>query len=129
MIQPSTKKLIATLKKSNLSLEDRSALITALLDKLHALPLDNTLVIEKDGIIINGKPLELEQVINFKDSCIALQENVARKVIQEQIRYLASNLGMYKATTFEELYFYKSALWCLNQQDILIESVNKLLTG
>ena len=123
MISPTTEKIIKQFKKANLSLEDRAALTNILLEKLKAVPLENTFIIEGGNVFINSKQMDPEQLINFRESCIALKDNVANKIIHEQIRYLASNLGVYKATTMEELVFYKAALWAINQQDVLLDKI------
>ncbi len=123
MISPITNKVIAKLKRANLSLEDRTALITVLLSKLHTLPLDNTFIIEQNSVIVNGKPLAPEQLIVFRDSCISLRDNFAFRVMSEQIRYLATNLGVYKSVSQDELFFYKAALYNLQQFDELLDKV------
>lgn len=123
MVSPITNKVIAKLKRANLSLEDRTALITVLLNKLHTLPLDNTFIVDQNSVVINGKPLATEQLIVFRDSCIALRDNFAFKVLSEQIRYLATNLGVYKSVSQDELFFYKAALYNLQQFDELLDKV------
>jgi hypothetical protein len=123
MIKPITEKIIKQLKKSNLSLEDRTALVTVLLSELHTLPLDNTFIVEQGQVTINGKDLDVDQVIVFRDSCLALKDNFAFKVIKDQIRYLAMNLGIYKSRNMDELFFYKTALWNLQQIDELLSKI------
>lgn len=123
MISPITKKIIKQFEKTDLSLEDRTAIITVLLSKLQTLPLDNTFIVENGKVIINGKELEVEQVIVFRDSCISLKDNFAFKIINDQIRYLATNLGVYKSRTQDELLFYKAALWNLQQYSELLDKV------
>lgn len=76
-----------------------------------------------NNIHINGKELDTDQLIAFRDSCIALQDNYAFKALTDQIRYLASNLGMYKAISLDEIFFYKAALWIINQYNVLLEKV------
>jgi len=123
MISPTTQKVIKQFEKANLSLEDRTALITVLLSKLHTLPLNDTFIISQNSVIINGKPLEPEQLIVFRDSCISLKDNFAFKVLSEQVRYLSTNLGVYKSISQDELFFYKAALWTLQQYDDLLDKV------
>lgn len=126
MIQPLTKKLIQQLRKSELTLEDRVALITALLDKLGVLPIGDVIDISEQGISIQGKVLDQEQVLNFKEASAVLRDNFARQVINEQIRYKAIDLGINKATAMDTLFFAKAALWCLNEQEILITQLSTL---
>lgn len=123
MLSPATDKTIKQFKKANLSLEDRTALLTSILGELKVLPLNDTIVIGQGFIKVNGKELDPEQIINFQESCNALKSNFAWQVISEQMRYLATNLGVYKATNLDELYFYKSALWILDQINKLLEKI------
>jgi len=123
MISPTTEKLIKQLKKSNLTLEDRNAIVTVLLDKLVVLPLNNTLVINHKGIVVNGKPLEQEVALNFVESCHALKGNMARNIIREQMKFLAINLGIHNAVSLDTMYFAKAALWNIQQEDELLQKI------
>lgn len=120
MISATTEKVIKQFKKADLSLADRSALLSVILDKLKAVPLNDSIVVGNGTVAINGKQLDTEQIINFKESAIALRDNTARKVLHEEVRYLATNMGVYKSVTLDELVFAKAALWCLNQEDELL---------
>lgn len=123
MIQVLTQKIINQLKKNNLPLEDKSALLSAIQDKLKILPLEDSLIIEPNKITIRGNVLDIDQIIKFKDSCMALKENYAFNVIREQVKYLAVNLGIYKSTSMEDLIFYKAALFNINQEDLLLDKI------
>ncbi len=123
MISPITENLIKQLKKSSLSMEDRLALTTALLDKLGALPIGDIVHFTESGVIINGKELDQDQALSFREACVALKDNYARNVINEQIRYQAIDLGINKAVALDTLFFSKAALWCLNEENILIEKL------
>ena len=123
MLSPITEKVIKQLKKANLSMEDRTAIVTVLLDKLQALPLQNSIVVGNGSIIINGKELDTEQMINFTESCNALKDNYARKIIHEQIRYLAINLGIHNCLSLDTLMFAKAALWNLQNEQELLDKI------
>ena len=123
MLSPITEKLIKQLKKSNLTLEDRTALVTELLDKMNALPLSDVIVIGQGTVSIQGRDLDTEQIIAFRENCIALKDNPAEKLINEQIRYLAQNLGVYKAQGINDMYFYKAALWILDQKQAILDKI------
>lgn len=125
MINPSVKKVIAQLKKADLSTEDRMAIMNAILLKLNALPIGDMVQFTSDGISINGRLLDVEQAMAFRESAVALKDNYARRVIAEQVRYKAINLGINVALSVDTLMFSKAALWCLNEQDILAEKLSK----
>lgn len=126
MLSPFTEKLIKQLKKAGLSIEDRTALTTALLTKLNALPLHNSIQVSlQEGMItIKDKPLTTEQIINFKQSATILKENFAYQVINEQIRYLAINLGVHIALSPDTVMFSKAALWILQEEEKLLDEIS-----
>lgn len=126
MISPTTEKVIKALKKTSLSLEDRVALTNVLLEKIGAFPIGDVVVFTESNVQINGKDLDTEQYIAFKEACSSLKENYARRVINEQLKYKATEIGVHKATSIDTLLFAKAVLWVINEENILIE---KLSTG
>ncbi len=126
---PSTEKLVRALKKGSLPLEDRLVLTNILMDKIGVLPLEGSIVTSPQGIQVNGKLLDGEQTANFKLSCIALVDNFARKVVRDQVRYLAIAEGIHKGLSPEQILFSKTALWNMQQEDKVIEEVITQGTG
>lgn len=104
-------------------MEDRNALVVVLLNRLNTLPLNESIVFGQNSIKINGKDLDIEQMISFKESCVVLKDNWARKVLTEQIKYLAVNMGIYKSVDMNELFFAKAALWCIAEENKLLDLI------
>lgn len=88
------------------------------------MPIGDIIHFTETGIMINGKDLDLDQAINFREACMVLKDNYARKVINEQIRYLAIDMGINKALSVDTLMFSKAALWVLNEVEILIQKLS-----
>lgn len=110
------------LKWKKLKGEDKTRIITALLDNIDALPIRDAITFDADGtIIIRGKKLEIEQIQNLKTGVSVLKDNFARKLIEEQLLYECSKLGLHQGLTPEQIQFSKACIWCLQQQ-------NKFLT-
>ncbi len=124
MISPITDKVIKQLKKSNLSLEDRTALVTALLDKLGAFPIGDIITLTDTGISINGRVLDTEQYMVFREQASALKDNFARQVINEQLKFKAIQMGIHKSLSADELYFSKAIIWFINEENILLERLS-----
>lgn len=120
---PVTDKLIKQMIKSDLPLEDRTALVTVLLDKLVALPITDAIKITPEGVKIGDRLLEIEQAISFREGCVAMVDNQARKVIREQIKYMAINMGVHMSLNLEQIYFAKAALWVMAEEDKLLEKI------
>ena len=121
MISPAVEKVIKDLKKTTLSKDDRVALITSLIAKLPAFPFNEVMTITQEKVVVNGRELITDEIITLRDSAIALQDNFARKIFHEQVKYVALNMGIRKATTIDELVFSKAALWCLEEENKLFE--------
>jgi hypothetical protein len=126
MISTTTEKVIKELKKADLSIEDRVALVTILLDKLGAFPIGEMVQVSLNGIAINGKELDGDQVLNFRESASLLKENFARKVINEQLKFKAMEMGIHKSTTIEQLLFAKAVIWFINEENILLQSLSEI---
>ena len=116
-------KIIKQLRKSSLSQEDRTALWGAVLDKLGAIPLSNTIVVSPMGVMVNGKDLGPDQVAYFNQTASALKENFARKLIAEQLKYLAISTGIHNSKSVDELMFSKACLWVVLEEEKLINSL------
>lgn len=123
MTSPVVDKVIKQLKKANLSLEDRTALTAVLLNKLNALPLRSSIIVTPRGITINGKKMEPEDMIALREGTVALRDNKARQLINEQIRFLAVKLGIHDALSMDTIMFSKAALWVIEQEDKLISDI------
>ncbi len=119
----STENLIKALRKISLPQEDRIALTSVLMDKVGVLPIDNVIATTPQGVMIRGKLLDKESYIGFKESCVALSENVARKVVNEQVRYLAIVEGIHKGLSPDQILFAKTAIWNMQMVDKVIEEV------
>ncbi len=64
--------------------------------------------------------------MTFKEACSSLKENFARKVINEQLKYKATEIGVHKSTTLDELYFAKAIIWVINEENILLEKLSTI---
>lgn len=101
------------LKNKYLSLKERSVLLTAILDKLDALPLyDIIQVNESDGsIVVNGKSLDLEEMKLVRESAVAALNSRAEKLIEDQVIYESYTYGTNTAVNLDQLFFAKAAIW------------------
>lgn len=114
----------ALLMGARLSNEDRQLLTTAVLDRLGALPLHATITIDETGTcFVKGRPLNLETARRLKESSTALLKNYARKLVREQVRYLAISMGVHENLTPEQGLFAKAVLWVMQEEDKLYLSL------
>lgn len=118
-------KLVAELKNTDLSMKDRSMLISAILDKFAAIPLRDIIYLSEDNnIFVNDKKVSREQQIILRQSAEALASSSTFKLICQQVLY-ASFVNSSKAPITDDLVLYKGALWWGQQVDKYL----KLLTS
>jgi hypothetical protein len=114
------------LKWKKLKGEDKTRIITALLDNIDALPIRDAITFDADGtILIRGKKLEIEQIQNLKTGVAVLKDNFARKLIQEQLLYEANKIGLHQGLTPEMIQFSKAVVWVLENEEKLINTLSE----
>lgn len=112
------------LRNKKLERESKSKVMAALLDNVGALPLRSTIIFDNQGtILLNGKPLELEQAISFRESARIMQDSFARKLINEQLKYLAIQYGVHNGLTPDMIIFSKAALWMIDEENKLLNQI------
>lgn len=103
------------LKGKRLTLSERNSLSTAILADIEALPLRDIITASDEGILVNGKPLNIDKAKVLRESALAALDNQAFNYIGEQVRYVASERVLNKVTVPEDLYFYRAAIWFVEQ--------------
>lgn len=115
-----TRITIWLLKSSHLSNEERQLLTSALLDKLGALPLHATIVVDEAGqFFVNGKQLDLDTARKLRESARSMMNNFARRFVREQVKYMAINIGVHQNTSPDQGLFAKTALYNFQEEDEL----------
>ncbi len=119
-------KIVICLLKKQLSLKNKTILITSVLDRLQTLPLRDIIVVSDVGsLVINGKELDIEEMKIIRESARALQDNRVFGLIQDQVLHQALAFGLNSAVNLEMLYTSKSAVWWGQEENRLL----KLLAG
>jgi hypothetical protein len=107
----SVKLALNVLKRVDLTMQERTACTSLVLDKIEALPLSAIITEGEGGILINGKPVDIETMKVLRDSAKAALDNRAFNFIGEQVVWIAIQRGIHNADTPEKLYFYRAAIW------------------
>ncbi len=118
-----TRLVIALLKWARLSIEDRTLLTVAMIDKLKALPVSDIISLDQKGsLLIEGKPVELNQAISLREGARLIVNSPTYRIVQAQILYQATKLGIHEGDTPEKVFFSKVAIWWHQEQKALYES-------
>lgn len=108
--------VVTYLRDSSLTLEDRALLTTLILDKLKALPVSAILTTDDDGtLVLNGKRVNAELAIAINKSAARVLGERAFKVVLEQTRFAAVDIGIYQGLTPDQSVFAKAALWQIGE--------------
>lgn len=115
---------VLALRSKSLKEEQKSYVLSALLDNMVFFPIQDVIATDKNGNLrVNGKKLDAEQIIAFRESATALKESFARKIIKDQMVFKAINLGVHMGINTESIAFSKAVLWILQEENILIETL------
>lgn len=116
--------LVGWLMNRELTVEQRNSLTSYILDNLDALPIRGIIDInDSEEILINGRSLDLDKAMQLKESALIAIDNVALKLITEQVIYAAIVGGIHKASTPLEMYFYRAAIWFGQEQEKLLKTL------
>lgn len=106
---------LSVLKHSDLTIQERTLCTGIVLTKLEALPLHDIVTSSDEGILINGKQVDIEKLRVLREAAIRALDNQALNLIGEQVVWLAIQRGIHNADTPEKLYFYRAAIWFSEQ--------------
>lgn len=111
-------------RRLDLTIEERNLCTEAILDKLEALPLRDIIKSSEEGVLINGKPADIDTLRALRDSAIAALNNTALNYCGDQVAFLATDRVIRKALTIDEAYFYRAALWFGEQLKVHLQTLS-----
>lgn len=112
------------IRHAKITKENKNRIISLLLDKIHAIPVENVVSVRTDGsILVKGRVLGIEQMAVFKDSAMALKQSFARKLIHEQMTREAIIMGVYKGADTDMMVFAKAWLYAMQEEEKLIDRI------
>lgn len=125
MLSSFTSKLVLwALKTARINGEDKTKVMAHLLKNIGALPLTPAFTVDVSGaIVLNGKTLDMEQTIGLRSSASALQQSSMEKVLNEQMRFLAIQMGVHHGLNPEMIMFSKAALWVIQEREKVIQQI------
>ena len=112
-----TKLAVWLLRKSDLSVENRSILTSSVLKELVAAPLCDIITKDNDGVlVIDGKKVDFEQARKLRESARAALNNYALQHIQRQVMFRAITTGFHHADNERQAFFGKAAIWWFERE-------------
>lgn len=99
--------------------------MAALLENIGALPIRSVITTDPSGsIFVGGKKLSVDQTVSFRESMAALGDNHARKILRDQVAWLAVEHGVHKGLNEDMIMFAKAILWYAQEENNLIRTLS-----
>jgi len=116
-----TKLVLWSLKSKKITGDNKTKITNLLLENIGTLPTQRLITFDQYGtLLLNGKHLELEQIMRFKQGAMALQDNEVRKVLHQSLKAMAVEMGVHNGLTPETIMFSKAWLYAIQEEDKLI---------
>lgn len=116
--------VVKLLRSTDLTNQDRQLLTNAVLTRLGVLPLRASITVDTSGqIFVNGKQPDLELAKQLRESAKGMVNNFARKFVRETVTFMAIKQGVHENTSPEQGLFAKAALWQMQEEQILFETL------
>ena len=116
------KEVAEFLKSSALSVEDKNLLINVLLERLNAFPATSIIQQRNDGrLLINGQLVDVEKARQLREGALSLLQSSVRKLIKDQVAFIAVKKGVHEGVSPESIMFSKVAIWWSNEEDELLK--------
>lgn len=104
--------------------ENKTRVINALLEKIDAFPVRSVISFGDQGTLsIKGRPLDAESVVAFHSAITSLKDNLARKLINEELSHKAITLGVRQALNPEMVMFSQAILYVIQEEEQLISQI------
>lgn len=111
-----------SLSRSDLTLKQRNEIIIHILDNLQGLPISGIIKVNDEGeVLLNGRSLDLDKVRQLRESAMLALDNQAIKIVNQEVLYAAIVGGLHKATSDNDLYFYRAAIWFGQQVEMQLK--------
>lgn len=112
------------LGRKSFSEKDRIILTNALLRGAGAFPLRAVIGVDANQrMTINGKPVSLDDMATLRDTADTALRSPARKLVHEQVRFMAIDKGFLQTEDPKVQLFYKAALWFAQEETELLKQM------
>src|SRR5258708_3720202 len=110
------KKALDYLENNELSREEHLRLLGILNKSINSFPLEDVVQFTQDGAtLVNGRKLNLEETVNFRQGISAIRDNWAFKLLADQVLFLAITHGIHYGDGVDKIMFSKTAIWFITQ--------------
>jgi hypothetical protein len=114
--------VVKLLKTSSLSLEQKGILLDAIARKIDSLPIRDIIMKSEDGsLIVNGKIADREQAMFLRESAKRDLASKSLALIRDQVLFKALYYTATGCTSFDQIYASKMSVWCLQNEQSLLE--------
>ncbi len=110
------KKALDFLENNELSSQEQLRLLGILNKRLNSFPIDNVIITSPTGAILaNGRELNIEELVKFRQGISALRDNWAFQLLGDQILFEAMEWGIKHGDTTDRMMFSKTSIWFITK--------------
>lgn len=108
--------IIKILKEQKISKEQHKEILSIALQEVGYIPVQDVIRMGLDGLLyLNERIMSPQEVISFRSHLDSLKDNVAFKIIMDQILFDTIKKGIYYGETVEQIMFAKSTAFLVNE--------------
>jgi hypothetical protein len=113
--------LLIWLFKRTANQKDKGRILNAMLSTVQGVPIHAIISLdEEQKLLINGRPVDVEQAIALKASAGTVLNSPAWKLVRDQTLFLAVRMGVHDALNADQVLAAKMAIWFGHQQEELL---------
>ena len=118
-----SKQVLDFLESNELNSKDHLRLLGILNKNFNSFPLGNVVLFTQDGALAaNGRKLDLDETVKFRQGIGALKDNWAFQLLGDQVLYEAIKHGVQFGDTPEKILFGRSAIYFITKFRELLNS-------
>lgn len=123
--------LVWVLRRKVFSEKDGLLILDAALQRIGAFPLRGVLNMDANNrLMVRDKVVSLDDIAMLRDTADTALRSPARKLVHEQVRFMAIDKGFLQSDDPKTQLFYKAALWFAQEEDNLLKQLaGDLSTG
>lgn len=115
--------VVKILENSTISKAQHMEILGLCLKEIGYFPIQDSISKHMDGsLLYNGRNMTMEAVVQFRSHLHSLKDNIAFKLISDQVIFDAIKEGVHKSDTVEKIMFSKSAIYIITKLREYIES-------
>jgi hypothetical protein len=96
-----------------------------MLGKFGVLPIQSIISFSGQTLLVNGKKADQELATQLIEGAKVLLNSKTRRFVQDRVRFIAADMALNKALSFEQIFFARAAMWYMEQENALLKTLSQ----